>query len=109
MASQYRQRNYEPFDLMHFTVRGHNRRRIFHDQADHDEFLAEIRRRLNAQSTPNGPKLLGYAQMSNHQHVFMDAGEHPLIAPKIMRGASTSYALSYNDRYGRSGPVFQRP
>jgi putative transposase len=107
MASQFRLRNYEPYDLIHFTVRGYNRRQIFHSQADHDEFLGEVRDRINGFSSPAKPTLLGYAQMANHQHVFMRSGSDPLIPPKIMRAVSTSYAMSYNWRNGRSGQVFE--
>jgi REP element-mobilizing transposase RayT len=109
MASQYRSRNYKPFDLIHFTVRGHDRRRIFHDQSDHDEFLDELRNRLDLSPGPNGPKLLAYGQMANHQHVFMDVGPDPQAAPKMIRAVCTSYAKSYNWRRNTAGKVFQQP
>lgn len=107
MASQYRLRNYEPFELIHFTVRGYNRRNIFHNQADHDEFLDDVRDRIDLSPPSVRPTLLGYAQMSNHQHVFMKAGADPTGPPKIMGAVSTSYAMSYNWRYRRSGQVFE--
>lgn len=109
MSSQYTTRNYAPQDLIHFTVRGHNRRRIFHDQADHDEFLTEPRDRLDALSSPAKPTLLAFGQMHNHQHVFMQAGTEPTMAPKLIGAVSRSYAQSYNWRHGTAGPVFQRP
>jgi REP element-mobilizing transposase RayT len=109
MASQYTTRNYAPYDLIHFTVRGHNRRRIFHNQADHDEFLNELRDRLDAFSSPAKPTLLAYGQMPNHQHVLMQSGDNPLLAPKLIGLVSQSYAQSYNWRHQLHGPVFQRP
>jgi len=109
MSSQYRQRNYRPLELIHFTVRGFNRQRIFHDQADHDEFLDDLRDRLDLSPPSVRPTLLGYAQMSNHQHVFMRAGADPAHTPKLMQSTSASYARSYNDRHNRTGKVFQRP
>lgn len=109
MASQYRLRNYRPHELIHFTVRGHNRRRIFHEQADHDEFLNELRDRIDLSPPAVKPTLLGYAQMSNHQHVFLRAGADPTHTPKIMQSVSQSYAQSYNWRHNSSGKVFQRP
>jgi putative transposase len=109
MASQFTTRNYEPFDLIHFTVRGHNKRQVFHNQADHDEFLNDVRDRLDLSPPSVRPTLLGYAQLANHQHVFMRAGADPTHAPSLMRSVSTSYAKSYNDRHNQSGKVFQRP
>lgn len=109
MSSQYRLRNYEPYDLIHFTVRGHNRRQIFHNQADHDEFLYDLREKIDLSPPSVRPTLLGYAQMSNHQHVFMRAGADPSHPPKLMRSISTSYAKSYNWRHGNAGQVFQHP
>jgi REP element-mobilizing transposase RayT len=109
VASQYTNRNYRPYDLIHFTVRGHDRRRIFHSQADHDEFLNELRDRLDAFSSPAKPELLAYGQMSNHQHVFMQAGLEPALAPELIARVSQTYAQSYNWRHGTTGPVFQRP
>jgi REP element-mobilizing transposase RayT len=109
MGSQYRQRNYRPYELIHFTVRGFNRRVVFHDQADHDEFLNDLRDRLDAISSPAKPTLLGYAQMSNHQHIFVKAGSDPTEAPRLIRSVSASYASSYNWRNNTEGRVFQRP
>lgn len=109
MGSQYRQRNYRPYELLHFTVRGHNKRQIFRNQADHDEFLNDVRERIELSPPSARPTLLGYAQMSNHQHVFMRAGADPSHPPKLMRSVSTSYAKSYNWRHGSKGQVFQQP
>lgn len=109
MASQYTTRNYTPYDLIHFTVRGHARRKIFHNQADHDEFLGELRDRLDTLSSPAKPSLLAFGQMDNHQHVFMNAGANPILAPKLIGSVARSYAQSYNWRHHTTGPVFQRP
>jgi putative transposase len=109
VSSQYTTRNYAPYDLIHFTVRGHDRRKIFHNQADHDEFLNELRDQLDAFSSPAKPTLLAYGQMSNHQHVFINAGAEPEVAPKLIGSITRSYAQAYNWRHNSTGPVFQRP
>jgi REP element-mobilizing transposase RayT len=109
MGSQYRHRNYKPYELLHFTVRGHNKRQIFHNQADHDEFLNDVRERIDLSPPSVRPTLLGYAQMANHQHVFMKAAADPAVPPSIMRSVSISYAKSYNWRHGTNGQVFQQP
>jgi REP element-mobilizing transposase RayT len=107
MSSQYRLRNYAPFDVIHFTVRGHNRKRIFYEQGDHDEFLGEIRDRLDGLPSPAAPSLIAFGQMANHQHVLLRAGTEPKLAPKVMRAVSTSYAKSHNARQQTHGQVFE--
>lgn len=109
MGSQYVTRDYAPYALVHFTVRGVNKRPIFLDQADHDIYLNELRDRIDAISSPARPTLLAFAQMRNHQHNFMQAGRDPTAMPKMMRSLSTSYAKYFNDRYGLRGQVFERP
>lgn len=109
MASKYRTRGYAPFSLVHFTVRGFNQRDIFHDRFDHQDFLETLRGRID-QATPDGrPTLLAYGQMSNHQHVFSQLGADPDESTRIMHSVCTRYAMSHNERYGRSGKVFQQP
>lgn len=109
MGSQYVQRDYTPYALVHFTVRGVNKRAIFLDQTDHDVYLAELRELIDSFSSPARPTLLAYAQMRNHQHNFMQAGRDPTSMPKLMRSLSTRYAKYFNDRYKLKGQVFQRP
>lgn len=109
MASRYTTRDYAPYDLIHFTVRGHNRRRIFLSQADHDEFLGALRVRLDRIPAAERPTLHAVGQMPNHQHLFMRSGPDPELPPKLMRAISTSYAKSFNERNGLRGKVFQRP
>lgn len=109
MSSQYRTRNYSALDLVHFTVRGDRKRVIFFDGADHEEFLGGLRDRLDDTRWPVGPRLLAWAQMPNHQHVFLQLGSEPMVAPRIMRSLSTSYAISHNQRRRLRGPVFQHP
>lgn len=109
MGSQFRRRDYAPFDLVHFTCRGIGGRRIFHDEHDHAEFQRILRLLIDGLHHAHAPTLLAYAQMPNHQHIFLRLGENPETSPKLMRSLSTRYALAYNKRHGTRGSVFQRP
>lgn len=109
MGSQFRQRGYPPFSLVHFTCRGFERRPIFLDEFDQLEFMETLRGLIDGLHSSIAPKLLAYAQMTNHQHVFLQCGSNGDLAPKLMRSLCTRYALGFNDRHGRHGPVFQRP
>ncbi len=109
MGSQFRTRGYAPFSLVHFTCRGYKKRRIFLDEFDHLDFLTTLRSLIDGLTGDLAPKLLAYAQMPNHQHVFLQAGTNGEVMAKLMRSLCTRYALSHNDRHDLKGPVFQRP
>lgn len=108
MGSQYRIRNYKPGDLIHFTCRGFNKRRIFHDRRDHDEFLQTFRNLLDEYPAPVGPTLHAYGQMPNHQHLLTSCGTEPEVTRRIMQSLCLRYAMSYNSLNGTRGPVFQK-
>lgn len=109
MGSQFRQRGYAPFSLVHFTCRGFKKQPIFLDEFDHLEFLETLRGLIDGLHGSIAPTLLAYAQMSNHQHILFQCGSNGDVVPKLMRSLCTRYALGFNDRHRRSGPVFQRP
>lgn len=107
--SQFVVRDYLPGEFVHFTVRSVDRHAIFLGQSDHDEFQWDIRSRLDKYSGDIGPQLHAFGQMANHQHVLMRVGLDPALPSKIMHGACTSHAMSYNRRHASAGKVFQRP
>lgn len=109
MASQFVTRNYQPFDFIHFTVRGHQRKTIFFTQSDQLEFLQALRDRIDGSHEEGRPRLLAYGQMPNHQHVLLRCGRDPLQAARLIRSVCTSYAIRFNRRHNTSGKVFQRP
>lgn len=108
MGSQFRDRNYAPFSIVHFTIRGFERRRVFLDEFDQADFLATLRFRLDATAPEIRPKMLTYAQMPNHQHVLVKHASDPLAMCRILHSVSTRYAMAFNARYGRSGKVFEK-
>lgn len=109
MSSQFRTRGYSPFAMVHFTCRGYRRKQIFRDEFDHRDFLDTLRGLIDGLHPPIAPALLAYAQMPNHQHIFLRAGENGDVLPKLMRSLCTRYALAHNARHRLRGPVFQRP
>lgn len=108
MGSKYRIRNYQPGDLIHFTCRGFNKRRIFHDRRDHEEFLLTFKNLLDEFPPPVGPRFHAYGQMPNHQHLLVSCGTEPEVTRRTMQSLCLRYAMSYNARNARRGPVFQK-
>lgn len=109
MGSQFVTRNYQPFEIVHFTVRGDQRKSIFYTETDHFEFLQALRDRIDGSHEQGRPRLLAYGQMPNHQHVLLRCGQDPSHAPRLIRSLCTSYAIKFNRRHGTQGKVFQRP
>lgn len=81
--------------------RGLNRRKIFLDSKDREEFLCRLA--LGLQKT--GHKCLGWVLMPNHIHLVIRVGAAPLS--DLMRRLATGYALYFNKKYKRSGYLYQ--
>ncbi|MBJ7457798.1 MAG: transposase [Thermoleophilaceae bacterium] len=109
MASKYRQRNYRPNQLIHSQLRGHNRKPIFLDRKDHDQFHATLRRMINRAPAKERPKLLATASLRNHQHLFTQNGSRGDATSRIITATKISYAAYFNDRHQQTGPVFEAP
>jgi REP element-mobilizing transposase RayT len=90
-----------PGAVHHVIVRGIERRKIFHDQQDRDNWLARLGSILEDTGTP----CFAWALMSNHVHLLLRTGLVPLAT--VMRRLLTGYAVSFNRRYGRHGQLFQ--
>ncbi len=82
-------------------VRGIEKRRIVDDETDRRNFV----RRLGALAEETGTPIYAWALMSNHAHILLCSGSLGLA--KFMRRLLTGYAVSYNLRHRRHGPVFQ--
>lgn len=109
MASKYRTRNYRPNQLIHAQIRGHNRKPVFLDAKDQQEFKSTLRRAINLTPAYERPKLLATASMRNHQHLFTQNGRSGDATSRVITATKISYAAYFNDRYGLSGPVFEMP
>jgi len=91
-----------PGALHHIIVRGIERRRIFSDDKDRDNFVD----RLADIVTDTQTFCFGWALMPNHAHLLLQTGKTSLST--VMRRLLTGYAVFYNRRYHRHGQLFQR-
>ncbi|RJQ56152.1 MAG: transposase [Desulfobacteraceae bacterium] len=90
-----------PGALHHIIVRGIDRRRIFFDDADRDDFLDRLGGILSESKT----RCFAWAFMTNHLHLLLRTGVAPIAS--VMRRLLTGYAVSYNRRHRRHGHLFQ--
>ena len=87
--------------MHHIICRGIERRRIFYDHADRDDFIKRLSTILSDTSTP----CYAWALIPNHFHLFLRTGAAPIAT--VMRRLLTGYAVSFNRRHRRHGHVFQ--
>jgi REP element-mobilizing transposase RayT len=90
-----------PGALQHIICRGIERRKIFSDEADKNNFVARLGRVLSESQTP----CYGWALIDNHFHLLLKTGNVPIAT--VMRRLLTGYAVSFNLRHKRSGQLFQ--
>jgi putative transposase len=90
-----------PGALHHIIVRGIERRRIFSDDQDRDNFID----RLADIVTETQTVCFAWALIPNHAHILLRTGQTPLAT--VMRRLLTGYAVSYNRRHRRHGHLFQ--
>ena len=90
-----------PGALHHIIVRGINRRKIFFDDLDRDDFLDRLGGILSDSKTP----CFAWAFMGNHLHLLLKTGAAPIAT--VMRRLLTGYAVSFNRRHRRHGHLFQ--
>jgi REP element-mobilizing transposase RayT len=82
-------------------VRGIERRKIFGDNKDKDNFVERLDDILKQTSTP----CYAWSLLSNHVHLLLRSGDHPIAT--VMRRLLTGYAVTFNRRHGRHGQLFQ--
>ena len=87
--------------LYHVMLRGNEKRDIFEDNADKLAFINF----LYNKKVDEGCLVYAYCLMDNHVHLVVKEGVNGLA--KFMRRIGTSYAKYYNQRYNRSGHLFQ--
>jgi putative transposase len=82
-------------------IRGIERRAIFRNNGDRDDFLDRLGELLLGSSSP----CYAWALLSNHVHLLLRTGSVPIAG--IMRRLLTVYAVTFNHRYRRHGHLFQ--
>ena len=90
-----------PGGLHHLMIRGIERSTIFQDDRDRDHFLDRLGSLLVESATP----CFAWALLPNHAHLLVRTGSVPLAT--LMRRLLTGYAVTYNRRHRRHGPLFQ--
>ena len=85
----------------HIMVRGIERRVLFRDEGDRDDFL----RRLSAMLKETATVCYAWTLIPNHVHLLLKTGRAPLS--QVMRRLLTGYAVSFNRRHRRSRHLFQ--
>lgn len=90
-----------PGALHHIIMRGIEKRPIFRDDQDRDNFLARLGLILSETSTP----CYAWALMYNHVHLLLRTGRAPMAT--VMRRLLTGYAQQFNRRHNRHGQLFQ--
>jgi REP element-mobilizing transposase RayT len=90
-----------PGALHHIIARGIERRKIFWDDADRDNFLERLGRILEESQTA----CYAWALIPNHFHLLLRTGGTSIST--VMRRLLTGYAVSFNIRHRRQGHLFQ--
>ena len=89
-----------PGALHHIIVRGIERRKIFYDDSDRNNFLDRLGIILIDTKTP----CFAWALIPNHLHLLLRTGVAPIST--VMRRLLTGYAVSFNRRHRRHGQLF---
>jgi REP element-mobilizing transposase RayT len=87
--------------LHHIIARGIERREIFGDDEDRDDFL----RRLGAIVSDTNTRCYAWALIPNHFHLLLKTGDVPVAT--VMRRLLSGYVSRFNRRHEWSGHLFQ--
>ncbi len=90
-----------PGAVYHVTCRGNERRPVFRDDSDRQEYLDRIRRYREKFKFC----LLAYCLMPNHVHLVLQSGPVPLS--RVMGALHSTYAQWFNRRHGASATFFR--
>ncbi len=90
-----------PGVLHHIMIRGIERRKIFRNNKDREDFLDRLSNLLPKTET----LCYAWAILPNHAHFLFRTGPIPLAT--LMRRLLTGYVVSFNGRHKRHGHLFQ--
>ena len=118
-----RKKVFVPSEYYHIYNRGNSKQKIFHDEEDYIRFLDllyisnsfekfnifDIRKFSNVCENERGDLLVyigAYVIMPNHFHILISQTEDGSIS-KFMQKLTTGYAMYYNQKYKRTGSLFE--
>ncbi len=90
-----------PGALHHIIARGNEKRKIFENKLDRQQFLARLENILSNTQTI----CYAWAIIPNHFHLLLRTGAVPIAT--VMRRLLTGYAIYFNRKYRRYGHLFQ--
>ena len=90
-----------PGALHQIMIRGVERRKIFKDDDDREDFLGRLEKLLPITKT----SCFAWALIPNHAHFLFRTGNESIAT--LMRRLLTGYAVYFNHRHKRSGQLFQ--
>lgn len=98
----YKPRVEVPYGYYHVVTRGNNKRRIYDDDCDREEFLVLLERIARRY----GWLFYAYCLMGNHYHLVMQIPDKGLS--RGMCELNTAHAVGYNVRHARINHLFGR-
>ncbi len=90
-----------PGALHHVIMRGIEKKPIFRDDADRDNFIERLKNIL----TDDAAFCFAWSLMPNHVHLLLKTGKTSIST--IMRRLLTGYAIYFNRKHDRTGHLFQ--
>ena len=90
-----------PGVLHHVMIREIERRKIFRNNNDREDFIE----RLAVLCLATHTSCYAWAFLSNHAHFLFRTGTEPLS--RLMRRLLTGYVIGFNHRHRRRGQLFQ--
>lgn len=87
---------------LHLIQRGNNRSACFFAVEDYRAYLHWLRR----YAEEFGVRLHAYVLMTNHVHLLLTP-QHPGQASRLMQGLGRRYVRYVNEKYGRSGTLWE--
>jgi len=90
-----------PGALHHIIVRGIDRKSIFKDDADKDNFLGRFKNILTNSTT----LCFAWALIPNHFHLLLRTGSVPIST--VMKRLLTGHAIYFNRKHRRVGHLFK--
>ncbi|MDP2788915.1 MAG: transposase [bacterium] len=115
--------SFETGEFYHIYNRGNSKQKIFQDQKDYERFLSllflanginnfnyfNLTRDRTLYDFDRGENLVAiasYCLMPNHFHILITQTDKGSIS-KFMQKLTTAYVMYYNEKYKRSGSLFE--